>query len=222
MTPKTSLADRETEAAAEGGTGLEPARRCFVCGPDNRIGLHLSFRIRGETCVSEFTPGPDHVGYPGVVHGGMIYSALDDVMANWLYLQGARAYTARCEIRYRRPAAVGETLRLVGRPTGRKRRLVTMEGAATCASDGRVVAMATATFVILNDAEFPDTSATEPERNSGRSSDPLRATQSCATSADQVTFTAPLRLRAVGHLSAWVANARSIFSRGAPAGGRIA
>ena len=131
-----------------------PARRCFVCGPDNPIGLHLDFRIRDGTCVSEFTPSPDHVGYPGVVHGGMLYSVLDDVMANWLYLQGARAYTARCEVRYRRPAAVGETLRLVGRPTERKRNLMTMEGVATCASSGRTVATATATFVILDDSEF--------------------------------------------------------------------
>ena len=58
------------------------ANECFVCGPDNPIGLHLVFRLEDGACVSEFTPGRDHVGYPGVVHGGMIYSALDDVMAN--------------------------------------------------------------------------------------------------------------------------------------------
>ena len=104
------------------------AHKCFVCGPDNPIGLHLTFRLEDGVCVSEFTPGENHQGYPGVIHGGMIYSALDDVMANWLYLRGARAYTARCEIRYRRPAHEGETLHLVGRQTARKRRLVEMEG----------------------------------------------------------------------------------------------
>ena len=104
--------------------------------------------------MSEFTPGPNHVGYPGVVHGGMIYSALDDVMANWLYLRGARAYTARCEIRYREPAAPGETLLLAGRPKARKRRVVEMEGTATRASDGKVVAAATGTFVVVDEEEF--------------------------------------------------------------------
>ena len=102
--------------------GPRPANECFVCGPDNPIGLHLVFRLEDGACVSEFTPGPNHVGYPGVVHGGMIYSALDDVMANWLYLRGARAYTARCEIRYREPAAPGERLLLAGRPTARRRK----------------------------------------------------------------------------------------------------
>ena len=79
------------------------ANKCFVCAPDNPIGLHLTFRLEDGACVSQFTPGENHQGYPGVIHGGMIYSALDDVMANWLYLRGARAYTARCEIRYRSP-----------------------------------------------------------------------------------------------------------------------
>lgn len=105
-------------------------------------------------CVSEYTPGENHQGYPGVIHGGMIYAALDDVMANWLYLRGARAYTARCEIRYRKPAREGETLLLVGRQTARKRKLVEMEGTATRALDGEVVATATATFVVIDEEEF--------------------------------------------------------------------
>ena len=99
----------------ESATG---ANKCFVCGPDNPIGLHLTFRLEDGVCVSEFTPGENHQGYPGVIHGGMLYSALDDVMANWLYLRGARAYTAKCEIRYRTPAREGEKLELVGRQTG--------------------------------------------------------------------------------------------------------
>ncbi len=130
------------------------ANRCFVCGPDNPIGLHLTFRLEDGACVSEFTPGEDHQGYPGVIHGGMIYSALDDVMANWLYLRGARAYTARCEIRYRKPAREGEELLLEGRQASRRRRLVEMEGTATRASDGEVIASATATFVVIDEKEF--------------------------------------------------------------------
>ena len=134
--------------------GPRPTHECFVCGPDNPIGLHLVFRLEDGACVSEFTPGPNHVGYPGVVHGGMIYSALDDVMANWLYLRGARAYTARCEIRYRKPAAPGERLLLSGRPTARRRKLVEMEAMAKRASDGKVVATATGTFVVVDEEEF--------------------------------------------------------------------
>ncbi len=135
-------------------SGPRFANRCFVCGPDNPIGLHLTFRLEDGACVSEFTPGENHQGYPGVIHGGMLYSALDDVMANWLYLRGARAYTARCEIRYRQPAREGEKLLLEGRQTARKRKLVEMEGTARRASDGEMVARATGTFVVINEGEF--------------------------------------------------------------------
>ncbi len=135
------------------------ARNCFVCGPENPVGLRLTFRLEDGACVSEFTPDENHVGYPGVVHGGMIYSAMDDVMANWLYLRGARAYTARCEIRYHEPIAVGQALRLVGRQTNRNRKVAKMEATAARATDGKVVATAAAVFVILDETEFEGVSA---------------------------------------------------------------
>ncbi len=136
-----------------GGAVAPPANNCFVCGPDNSAGLHLVFRLVAGECVARFTPGDQHVGYPGVVHGGLIYSALDDVMANWLYLQGGRAYTARCHVRYHRTVAPGETLRLVGRPTSRGRKLIKMQGTAIRESDNEVVASTRATFVILDAGE---------------------------------------------------------------------
>lgn len=83
------------------------ANRCFVCGPSNPIGLKIRFHLDDDVCRGEFTPGEDHVGYDDVTHGGILYSALDDVMANWIFLRGARGYTARCEVRYRAPLPVG-------------------------------------------------------------------------------------------------------------------
>ena len=141
--------DGAASAVERGDESIEVARTCFVCGPDNPIGLHLAFRIEDGACRSEFTPGPNHHGYPGVIHGGMVYSALDDVMANWFYLRGIRAYTARCEIRYRDVVREGDRLLLEGRQRSRKRRVVEMEGTAVRASDGRVVATATGTFVMV-------------------------------------------------------------------------
>jgi hypothetical protein len=56
--------------------------KCFVCGPENNLGLKLVFRLEGDVCRSEFTPSDMHCGYDGVTHGGIIFSVLDDVMAN--------------------------------------------------------------------------------------------------------------------------------------------
>ncbi len=134
----------------------QPVNRCFVCGPENPIGLGLAFRLEDGACVSEFTPGENHVGYPGVVHGGILFSALDDVMANWLYLKGARAYTARCDIRFKTALDVGSTLRLEGRELRRKGRLVVMEGRAIRVSDGALVAESEGAFMVLDETEFLD------------------------------------------------------------------
>lgn len=125
------------------------ANQCFVCGPDNPLGLRLHFRMDGDVCRTEFTPGPFHCGYDRLVHGGIVFSALDDVMANWLFLQGIRGHTARCEIRYREPVELGDELRLEGRLVKRKGRLAQMSATAIRASDNTVVAEADGTFMAM-------------------------------------------------------------------------
>jgi acyl-coenzyme A thioesterase PaaI-like protein len=136
--------------------GLAPpsrvdANHCFVCGPDNPLGLRLRFQMDGEVCRAEFTPGAFHCGYDSLVHGGIIYSALDDVMANWLFLQGIRGHTARCEIRYREPVELGDTLRLTGSLIRRKGRLAVLTGTAVRSGDNVIVAEAEGTFMVVQD-----------------------------------------------------------------------
>ena len=128
--------------------GRSDAPRCFVCGPQNPIGLGVRFRMEGEVCRGEFTPGTDHVGFDGVVHGGILYCVLDDVMANWFFLQGVRGYTARCQVRYRQPVSVGEPLQLEGRLLRRRGRMAVMEGLLRRAGDGTVAALSEATFML--------------------------------------------------------------------------
>ena len=75
--------------------------RCFVCGPDNPIGLKVVFDIEDGKCIGEFVPKKEHAGFRNITHGGILFSLLDDVMANFLWLQGERCFTARADIRYR-------------------------------------------------------------------------------------------------------------------------
>ena len=130
--------------------GRADANQCFVCGPDNPLGLRLAFRMDGDLSRAEFTPGPFHCGYDNLVHGGIVFAALDDVMANWLFLQGIRGHTARCEIRYREPVELGDRLLLEGRLLKRKGRLAMLAGTATRASDNVVVAEAEGTFMLVD------------------------------------------------------------------------
>ena len=124
------------------------ANQCFVCGPANPIGLGVTFSLRDNVCHGEFTPQAQHMGYKNVTHGGIVFSLLDDVMANWVWLQGQQCFTAKAEIRYRSELLIGTHVRLEGRCTKRKGRLALMQGEVIRAADDYVVAQATASFMI--------------------------------------------------------------------------
>jgi acyl-coenzyme A thioesterase PaaI-like protein len=70
---------------------IEAAEMCFACGKANPIGLKIDFEVDGDTCTAEFTGTENHVGWNDTIHGGIIFSALDDVTANVLYWQGLLA-----------------------------------------------------------------------------------------------------------------------------------
>ena len=124
------------------------SNQCFVCGPGNPMGLGVTFELDGDVCRGEFTPRPEHMGYDQVTHGGIVFSLLDDVMANWVWLRGERCFTARAEIRYRSELPVGTPIRLEGRCLKRKGRLAQMEGRLIRKSDNYVVAEASGAFMI--------------------------------------------------------------------------
>ncbi len=127
---------------------IEAAPMCFACGADNPIGLQIKFEIADERCTGQFTGTENHVGFENTVHGGIIYSALDDVMANTLYLQNLKAHTARCEIRYRQALAVGQTINLTGWIESKRRRLIVLKGEARLADDDTLIADCEASFML--------------------------------------------------------------------------
>ncbi|MBI3998600.1 MAG: PaaI family thioesterase [Armatimonadetes bacterium] len=104
----------EEKARAE----MRDASSCFVCSPTNPIGLHVTFVRNGQVVVGEFVPTPLHVGFEGVVHGGILAAVLDDALAAVGYYQGRPTVTARLAVRFRRPARPGELLRVEARETG--------------------------------------------------------------------------------------------------------
>ena len=127
---------------------IEAAPMCFACGPDNPVGLKIRFDVQGDECTAEFTPNENHVGFSDTVHGGIIYTALDDVTANILYQQGRKAHTAKCEIRYRQPARVGEKLMIKGWIETERRRLIILKGEIRRVADEVVVAECESSFML--------------------------------------------------------------------------
>ena len=89
-----------------------------------------------------------HCGFDGVTHGGIIFSVLDDVMANWIYLKGIRAYTAKCDIRYKDSLPIGTKVLVEGHCIKNRGRLIVMEGKMFRQDTNELVAETQASFMV--------------------------------------------------------------------------
>jgi uncharacterized protein (TIGR00369 family) len=124
---------------------------CFGCGCNNPIGLKLKFTREGDTVRTEFTPDKAHQGWPGVVHGGILASLLDEAMSYAAYFEGVTCLTASINIRLRQPVKVEEPLIITASVTKNSRKLFESR-AKVCLKDGTVMAESTAKqFVIENE-----------------------------------------------------------------------
>ena len=99
---------------------LLPHNTCFGCGHDNAGGLRIEVFDPGAEKVlnARFTPSDEMVGFPGIVHGGAIYTALD-CLSTWVATllgpnRGAAWILRSANTTYHNPARAGEALELRG------------------------------------------------------------------------------------------------------------
>ncbi len=116
-------------------------QRCFACGQENPHGLHMVFRLEGDTVVSDFLPREEHQGFPGVIHGGIIAAVLDEALnrTSMLTEHPTWTLTGRLEVRYRRYVPYGPPLRVRASPGIQRGRMVQAHGKLTLAEDESVV-----------------------------------------------------------------------------------
>ncbi len=126
---------------------------CFVCGVENPVGLRLEFFESGpDEVVATWTPSKAYEGFPGVLHGGIVASVLDEVGGRVVMIGDHTLFmmTAKMDVKYRRPTPIGQPLRVVGRLLKRRGRLA-LAHAAILLDDGTVTAEAELTL-----AELPE------------------------------------------------------------------
>jgi acyl-coenzyme A thioesterase PaaI-like protein len=124
---------------------------CFACSPKNPIGLRMEFDQEGDLCRSRFTALPEHQGWKGLLHGGLISTLLDEVMAQWLWGRGITAMTAEMTTRFSRAVPIGQELTLESRLKADRGKVVELSGRLIL-PDGKVAARSTAKFLKI-DAE---------------------------------------------------------------------
>jgi acyl-coenzyme A thioesterase PaaI-like protein len=136
------------------------SRNCFVCGVENDFGLHLRFYETEDhppVVHVNYTVPAHYQGYPGVVHGGIIATMLDEVTSRTVFRYDPPRYvvTARLSIRYRKPVPIETPLHITGRVVEDKGRVIEVAGQIH-GPDGTVLAEAEATLVEVDAGFFGD------------------------------------------------------------------
>jgi len=121
---------------------------CFICGKNNPFGLKVGFELDREkgTAATEVR-FPEHLqGWDRVVHGGLVAAILDETMIYAAGAAGFRCVTGELTVRYLKPVPTCAPVRVKGRFTGRKGRVVTAE-AELFDEKGEVLARASGKLV---------------------------------------------------------------------------
>ena len=132
---------------------------CYVCGEENPLGLHVPFTRDGENgSRAAYTVRPEHVGWPGLLHGGLLFTLMDEAVAWSLYYGGLRGVTAKSEMRFRTPVTVGSSLVITASIVESARRVVRARAEAKRdEGNNQIVAELIATMYLLDVAvQTPD------------------------------------------------------------------
>lgn len=113
---------------------------CYVCGAENAAGLHVRFeRAADGGSLAQYTARPEHVGWPDIIHGGLLFTLMDEAVAWAVIYAGQHAVTARAEARFRAPAKVGMPLVVRGTIADSTRRMLRARAEIREAGEGGAV-----------------------------------------------------------------------------------
>jgi acyl-coenzyme A thioesterase PaaI-like protein len=125
---------------------------CFVCGKDNPRGLKIKVRYYEDALAAEteLALPREFQGWADVIHGGILSTLLDEMMAHAVWRFAGPGLTLSMEVRFHQPLKPGEPIRVRGvlhTPNGSRRQT---EGEIIRIADGARIASAKSRFLLLN------------------------------------------------------------------------
>ena len=128
---------------------LPQTQSCFACGHSNPHGLNLQFRKVGDGMMTEWKPSDHQTGFANTVHGGLIATVLDEIMAWTCGVIGGRfAYSVDLQIHYTHPLKPGQNVTGIGTILeNRKRRI--FQASATIKTGETEIASATGKYLAV-------------------------------------------------------------------------
>jgi uncharacterized protein (TIGR00369 family) len=132
----------------EGMEALPRTRSCFVCGTENPLGLDLDVASDRRVVEARLRFRPEHAGLSDTVHGGLLSTVLDEMMA-WACGVATRrlAYCAEMTVRFVRPVAPGIEVTGRGELVENRRGRLFMARAELRNPAGEILAEATGKFM---------------------------------------------------------------------------
>lgn len=131
---------------------LPNSKNCFACGMENPIGLKLEMYadpVNGGV-VCDYTIPKIYEGYPGVAHGGVVATILDEVISRVYMVDDHNRfmYTAKLSTRFRKHVPVKQPLHMTGQWIKDRGRVAEAK-AAIFGPDGELLAEAEALLIAL-------------------------------------------------------------------------
>ncbi|MFD5030109.1 PaaI family thioesterase [Streptomyces sp. NPDC058405] len=149
---------RHPDAPAPGELLGAHYEHCFGCGEAQPHGLRLRARAgEGVRITAEFTVQPAHQGAPGLAHGGVLATALDETLGSLNWLLRVIAVTGRLQTDFVRPVPVGTLLYLEAETTGvHGRKIYCTATGRLGGPEGPVAVRADALFIEVKVDHFTD------------------------------------------------------------------
>jgi uncharacterized protein (TIGR00369 family) len=136
---------------------LPHTHSCFVCGESNAIGLNLRFETDGHIVQTRFTPRAEHIGFKGVVHGGILSTLLDEIMVWACAVPTKRfAYCAELNVRFLHPARPGEELLATAELAENRRDRIYLAKGELKNSAGQLLASATGKYLPIKTGDVTE------------------------------------------------------------------
>ena len=135
---------------------LPHTHSCFVCGESNPLGLKLRFHTDGRVVTTRFTPREEHIGFKGVVHGGLIATVLDEIMVWACAVQTKRfAFCAELNVRFVSPLSPGEEILVTGELLENRRNRIFETKGLVQATSGKLLAEGTGKYIPIKPEQLP-------------------------------------------------------------------
>ncbi len=124
---------------------------CFVCGKNNPRGFKIAVRYLEEEAAAEteLALPREYQGWAEVIHGGILSTLLDELMAHAVWRFAGPGLTLSMEVRFHKPLKPGELIRVRGVLHTKEGSRRYAEGEIIRLGDGSRIASGKSRFLLL-------------------------------------------------------------------------